>query len=71
MPAGRRTSLARALFVQVPCQLPYPDKYKAALEFYYNWPKEAKQPVCSLWLLQWVGQTAVVKHACKALQSVP
>ena len=30
--------------VQAPCQLPYPEKYERALQFFKNWPAEAKQP---------------------------
>ena len=26
------------------CQLPYPERYDRALEFYNNWPAQAKQP---------------------------
>eukprot|EP00892_Ulva_mutabilis_P007657 jgi/Ulvmu1/5263/UM022_0057.1 len=52
----------------VPCQLPYPDKYHTALEFYYNWPKEAIQPTHETQLLLYALSSQAAHGACKEPQ---
>jgi acyl-CoA-binding protein len=54
--------------MQAPCALPYPERYERALQFYQNWPQDAKQPREDTKLILY-GLSCQVSHGpCKDTQ---
>ena len=54
--------------LQATCQLPYPDRYDRALQFYNNWPEDAQQPSQDTQLILYGLSSQVAHGACKEPQ---